>query len=75
MKARKALLCVALACGLVAPASGSGLLSPEQFAALHALVKPAPVEQKWEEIPWLTSLWEARKRAAGRRVKRPTASW
>jgi hypothetical protein len=35
-----------------------------QFKALHALIKPTSGEDKWTQIPWLTSLWEARKRAA-----------
>ena len=34
------------------------------FAQLHSLIKPASSEQKWIEIPWMTSLWEARQRAA-----------
>lgn len=38
--------------------------SPEQFNRLHALIKPKPAEEKWAEIPWLASLWEARQRAA-----------
>ena len=38
---------------------------PGQFGKLHALIKPAIGEDKWAEIPWLTDLWEARKRAAG----------
>jgi hypothetical protein len=39
-------------------------IAPEHFAKLHALIKPAAGEDKWAEIPWLTSLWEARKKAA-----------
>jgi hypothetical protein len=41
-----------------------GPLTPEQFTTLHALLKPQPAEDKWDDIPWLTSLWEARQRAA-----------
>jgi hypothetical protein len=37
-------------------------LTPEQFARLHALLKPQPGESKWAEIPWLTNLQEARQR-------------
>jgi hypothetical protein len=36
----------------------------QQFAKLHTLIKPKAEEQKWEQIPWLVSLWEARQRAA-----------
>ena len=39
-------------------------LTAEQFDALRALIKPHPGEDKWAEIPWLTSLWEARRKAA-----------
>ena len=39
-------------------------ISPDQFARLHALVKPKASEAMWTEIPWLTSLWEARRQAA-----------
>ncbi len=35
-----------------------------QFERLHGLIKPKLQEQKWTQIPWLTSLWEARKQAA-----------
>ena len=40
------------------------VISPEQFAKLHTLIKPKPSESKWEQIPWLVSLWGARERAA-----------
>ena len=36
----------------------------DQFRTLHALIKPHADEEKWTKIPWLTSLWEARQRAA-----------
>lgn len=36
----------------------------EQFARLHALIKPQPGELRFHEIPWLIDLWEARKKAA-----------
>jgi hypothetical protein len=39
-------------------------IPPGQFRALHALIKPQKGEEKWTRVPWLTSLWEARKRAA-----------
>ncbi|MBM3877469.1 MAG: hypothetical protein FJ386_12215 [Verrucomicrobia bacterium] len=44
-----------------------------QFAELHALIKPRVAEQKWEQIPWLTSLWEARQKAA--REGKPILLW
>lgn len=35
-----------------------------ELAALHALIKPSEGEEKWREIPWMVSLWEARQKAA-----------
>src|SRR5215217_7622040 len=32
-------------------------ITPAQFGPLHALIKPAAAEEKWQQIPWLTSLW------------------
>jgi hypothetical protein len=58
--------------------SPSGLLDAQSiaeadFARLQALIKPKPNEQKWEQIPWLTNLWEARQRAAAE--GRPILLW
>jgi hypothetical protein len=39
-------------------------IKPDQFGKLQALIKPSAGEDKWAEIPWGTSLWEARKQAA-----------
>jgi hypothetical protein len=39
-------------------------IAPDQFSKLHTLIKPSKGEEKWTEIPWLTDLWEARRRAA-----------
>ena len=36
----------------------------QQFEQVHKLIKPHPGESRWREIPWLTSLWEARRQAA-----------
>jgi hypothetical protein len=46
------------------PVGAAEPVPPTRFAQLHALIKPSPAEQTWEQIPWLTSLWEARQRAA-----------
>ena len=54
--------------GAAAPA-----VAPEQFGRLHALIKPAAAEEKWTQIPWLVSLWEARQRAAA--VGKPILLW
>jgi hypothetical protein len=50
---------------VVAPARGSDPINPEQFAKLQCLIKPDTGEEKWQQIPWMISLWEARKKAAG----------
>jgi hypothetical protein len=46
----------------VKPASSE--LTPERFARLQQLIKPKADEDKWATIPWMTNLWQARKRAA-----------
>lgn len=39
-------------------------LRPASFRQLHTLIKPKAAEESWTGIPWMTSLWEARTRAA-----------
>jgi hypothetical protein len=58
------LLTCGLAVAAVVAARASDPIAPAQFSKLHALLKPGAGEDKWAEIPWLTSLWEARQRAA-----------
>ncbi len=48
-------------------------IPPDQFAALHALVKPAASEDRWARIPWRTSLWQARQEAA--KAGKPILLW
>jgi hypothetical protein len=48
-------------------------LLPEQFSRLHALIGPGKDEEKWLEIPWQTSLWDARQKAA--REGKPILIW
>ena len=46
----------------------------EKFDRLHALIKPQADEFAWyEEIPWLTSIQEAREKAA--REDKPIVVW
>ncbi|MGI8602289.1 MAG: hypothetical protein ACR2OZ_04750 [Verrucomicrobiales bacterium] len=35
-----------------------------RFESLQSLIKPKPEEASWTNIPWMTGLWEARKKAA-----------
>jgi hypothetical protein len=58
----------ALAAETPAPA-----IPADQFARLHALVKPQPGESRWATIPWLTNLPEARRRAVAE--DRPLFVW
>lgn len=46
------------------PGNAAEPVSPGQFQQLHTLIKPKSPEEKWTRIPWLTSLWDARTRAA-----------
>ena len=39
-------------------------IDPAKFEQLHTLIKPKPAEEKWAQIPWLASLWQARQQAA-----------
>ncbi len=45
-------------------ADSARLLTPEQFDKWSRLIKPMPGESRWEEIPWLLSVYDARKKAA-----------
>ena len=58
---------------LVAAASGAEPLAPESFDKLHALIAPGAGEDEWTQIPWRTSLWEARVEAA--REGKPILLW
>jgi hypothetical protein len=51
-------------CAVAVRAGEPGPIPPEQFAALHKLIKPQPSELRFQEIPWLLSVWEARQKAA-----------
>jgi hypothetical protein len=59
------LLFLGAVCGLWAPrAAATEPITEQQFQDLQKLVKPHPGESPWQEIPWITDLWEARKKAA-----------
>ena len=48
-------------------------IAADQFEELHTLIKPQTDERGWEKIPWMTDLWEARRRAA--ELGRPILLW
>lgn len=56
---------VAVAALAVEPSTPPAI-SPDQFSKLHALITPGKGEDQWAQIPWRTSLWEARKEAAAK---------
>ena len=64
-----------LACGLAAAPStfAAAPIAPAQFEELHTLIKPKTGESKWTQIPWMTSLWDARLRAAA--AGKPILLW
>jgi hypothetical protein len=45
----------------------------QSLAELHAVIKPQAAEEAWSKIPWMTSLWEARKKAAA--TGKPILLW
>ena len=49
---------------LIAVALNVSALAADSFRELHTLIKPKASEEAWTRIPWMTSLWEARQKAA-----------
>ena len=47
-------------------------VSPATFDKLHALIKPEP-KTSFENVPWMTSLWQARQQAAAE--DKPIVLW
>jgi hypothetical protein len=45
-------------------ASAAGPINPGDFDKVRDLIKPAADEGNWARVPWKTSLWEARQKAA-----------
>jgi hypothetical protein len=60
----KTMLACAAGLLLIAFASGSEPIPPGQFRTLHDLIKDNAGKEKWAQIPWMTSLWDARQKAA-----------
>jgi hypothetical protein len=48
----------------VAARTGGAEPDTGAFRQLLAYIRPRPDEVKWQEIPWQTDLWEARRLAA-----------
>jgi len=58
-------LLAGLACLAAAPAFAvEPIRETKDFDKIHALIRPGADDEKWNEIPWLSSLWQARTKAA-----------
>ena len=55
---------VVLGSAVLVPAYAAEPVDPNRFEAIHSVIKPSAAEEKWEQIPWMASLWAARERAA-----------
>jgi hypothetical protein len=59
-----ALLALVWVCQCTWVALAADAIPPEQFDKLHKMIKPQPGELRFQEIPWLLSVYDARKKAA-----------
>ncbi|MCI0682539.1 MAG: hypothetical protein L0Y71_10580 [Gemmataceae bacterium] len=48
----------------VAAVRSPSVYTADELLGLHEVIRPRPGEALWAEIPWITDLWEARKKAA-----------
>ena len=56
---------IVVATGLAAvPAAEPTVIAENNFDSLHKLIKPGAGESRWQDIAWLTSIHEARQKAA-----------
>lgn len=39
-------------------------VTPKIFNHLQEIIQPGAEEEKWNQIPWMANLWEARQKAA-----------
>ena len=51
-------------CGVLISLSVARSQDIKDLNELMTLIKPQSAEEKWAEIPWMSSLWEARRKAA-----------
>jgi hypothetical protein len=72
MKAAAAAALVALCGGTGRAQDGKEAVSAANFQKLYSMIRPAP-DKSFEAIPWSTSLWEARKKAAAE--DKPIVLW
>jgi hypothetical protein len=67
------LLLVPVCLGILPVLSSAEPIRSDRFDQLHALIRPGKDEEKWLQIPWQTSLWDARQKAA--REGKPILIW
>ena len=53
-----------VALALILASLGDGDPRPETFESRFQQIRPRPGESAWTEVPWLTDLHEARRKAA-----------
>ena len=66
MRTRRLLFGLAVVVLVARPVSADlpSPIPPEQFGKLHKLIKPQAGESRFQEIPWVLSVWEGRQKAA-----------
>ena len=66
---------LALAAAIAGPSEAAGPreLTDATFDAVKASILPSPAEERWREIPWRTSTWDAVVEAAA--TERPILLW
>ncbi len=57
----------------MAATSTPSTAEPDHYRDLLAQVLPRPEEVRWQEIPWQTDIWEARRVAS--QVGKPIFAW
>jgi len=55
------------------PGARPAEMTPAEFGRLRALIGPHPGESRWADVPWQTSLWEARRKRPPRASR--SISW
>lgn len=66
-------LLLAAVIGCAAPVSAAPPLTAADAARLRAVIRPLDGEDPFETIPWETSLWDARTKAAA--AGKPVLLW
>jgi len=59
-----AALSLAAVCYRGSTCSAAEALAPAAYAKLRSAIVPGEGDERWREIPWGTSLWDARRQAA-----------